>query len=346
MSSELQFNLEDYRVSFQSNKSISLESSYFFTEIDGNNWPVMTAENISLIKGKAKSGKTKLAYSFVRSIIEGVPLGSLNPRKDSKVTPILYFDTEQAEHHIQDSISSFFSGSNFIGEKNSAPVVFYHLRGISTKHRAAFIDQACEARPPKFVVIDGIRDLLGSINNEEKAARLADWLLQLTSKYGCHIVVILHENKQDSNSRGHLGSEIENKAECVLSVSMSKAGVMNVSNPKSRSIGIVPFQLRLNQRGIPVVYLNKEAITNPNLGESVNLKVRKAAKAMSFSRSDLEAFLKIQFEDLGLNTSDHFVREMIKKFKEDKMLFQEGTEGTRNTRYIFRPVLMIEGEQT
>ena len=47
---------------------------------------------------------------------------------------------------------------------------------------------------------------------------IASKLLKWTEEKNIHVVTVLHQNKNDGNARGHLGSELVNKAETVLSV--------------------------------------------------------------------------------------------------------------------------------
>jgi len=71
------------------------------------------------------------------------------------------------------------------------------------------------------VIIDGARDLVTSINNEEQATDVASRFLRWTEEKQVHLITILHQNKGDNNARGHLGTELINKAQTVLSVSKS-----------------------------------------------------------------------------------------------------------------------------
>jgi hypothetical protein len=67
-------------------------------------------------------------------------------------------------------------------------------------------------------VIDGIRDLILDINNPTQATTLIGDLMQWTSERDIHIQTVLHLNKGDDNTRGHIGTELNNKAETVLQV--------------------------------------------------------------------------------------------------------------------------------
>ena len=67
-----------------------------------------------------------------------------------------------------------------------------------------------------FVVIDGIRDLVYDINSPSEATCVISKLMQWTDEYQIHLHTILHQNKSDENARGHIGTEINNKAETVI----------------------------------------------------------------------------------------------------------------------------------
>lgn len=69
-----------------------------------------------------------------------------------------------------------------------------------------------------LIVIDGIRDLLTDINNPDQSTVLVTKLMQWTKVYNIHASVVLHENPGSDKLRGHLGTEVQNKAESVISI--------------------------------------------------------------------------------------------------------------------------------
>ena len=74
-----------------------------------------------------------------------------------------------------------------------------------------------------LVVIDGVVDLASKgVNDEEEATALASKLLQWTSSKNCHISIVLHENKNDRNAKGHLGAMLVQKAETTISLTKSE----------------------------------------------------------------------------------------------------------------------------
>jgi hypothetical protein len=67
---------------------------------------------------------------------------------------------------------------------------------------------------PDLVIFDGIRDVVGDINNYEEAQNTIGQLLKVASEYKTCIVCVLHQNKaaEDKTLRGALGTELQNKS--------------------------------------------------------------------------------------------------------------------------------------
>jgi len=227
----------------------------------GDQVPLCTLGNLSLLMGKAKSYKTFLMTSIVAAaicgrcgivVIKGLPAGK-----------VLYFDTEQSRHHLQRTIRRICKQT---GIDNPENLICYGLRPFTPSERIKIIEYLItNTTGLSFVVIDGIRDLLSKgINDEAESTELVSKFLKWTYEYNIHIATVLHQNKNDQNARGHVGTEIMNKAETVLSVSR---------DPKNKSIAIVTpeycrdidfesFFFVINHIGLPESFSMIETIDN------------------------------------------------------------------------------------
>ena len=58
-----------------------------------------------------------------------------------------------------------------------------------------------------LLIIDGIRDLMYDINSPSESTDLINLLMRWSSGYNLHIHTVLHLNKGDDNTRGHIGTE-------------------------------------------------------------------------------------------------------------------------------------------
>jgi hypothetical protein len=86
------------------------------------------------------------------------------------------------------------------------------------------------------VLIDGIGDLCADPNDSEEAFELVHELHQLAITFHCGIVTVLHENpgSEGGKTRGHLGSQLERKAETNLRLAKDKDGVTTIWAERAR----------------------------------------------------------------------------------------------------------------
>ena len=145
---------------------------------------------------------------------------------------------------------------------------FSHLRAIADPNqRRALIRYAIYNSPNLgLVIIDGIKDLMHDINNSAEATNLVGDLMQWTGEKNIHIQTVLHLNKGDDNARGHIGTELNNKAESVLLIAKdTKDADRSVVSPAViRSKAFAPFAFKLSEDdGICLPELDTEfAVTN------------------------------------------------------------------------------------
>ena len=80
------------------------------------------------------------------------------------------------------------------------------------------------------------------INSPGESTRIISKLMQWTDDRQIHIHTILHQNKGDENARGHIGTELNNKAETVLLVEKDK-GNSDISHVSAMHIRAMDFEL-------------------------------------------------------------------------------------------------------
>ncbi len=235
------------------NKPISYPP--YFMAIGGID--VTSFGNFSLLLGKPKSRKTFLAgllcsvFINQTSTIEGI--FSIN--KAHKIRAVVYIDTEQSIFHSQKVLDRIKKKS---GLKNLKNFRFHNLRPYNTSVRLAFLEYVLQnVHPNTVVIVDGLRDFVSSINDEQEAINLSNILLEATHKRNIHVIGILHENKYNNAARGHLGTELVNKAELVFSVS-KKGEFSTVKSEFSRGLDFEPFHFKIDDNELPIITKNIE----------------------------------------------------------------------------------------
>ena len=188
--------------------------------------------NFSASIGKAKSKKTFNVSAIVASALTNSTIlhyRSIFPEDKRKV---LYIDTEQGRYHCQNVLKRILRLANLPEDKEPDNLVMLALRKYSPKMRLAIVEHAIGTIPDLgLVIIDGIRDFLYDINSPGESTDIISRLMQWTDDRQIHIHTILHQNKNDENARGHIGTELNNKAETIMQAML--ASHRRKPNPKN-----------------------------------------------------------------------------------------------------------------
>ena len=203
--------------------------------------PVFSKGNISTIIGRQKAGKGFLNSLFISEIL-----------KDNENATVLICDTEQAKSHVIKAAKRIPRLLECETSDIKDRLKILKLRELPFGERMNVIEAAILEINPTFCVIDGARDLLGDINNSKESSELVGRLMKLSTDCNNHICVVLHMNKTDFNARGHLGTELLNKSETVISIMKDKrTKIMKVSPVDCRNIDFKEFFFKINNLGLP-----------------------------------------------------------------------------------------------
>lgn len=203
--------------------------------------------NISTFIGKAKSRKTFLLTMIAASVGAGNLYNKFICKGNYKIA---YFDTEQGRKRTQKVIRRILR----LSEKNKDRIKIFSLRKYGKDERIRMIDTYLEQYRPDLVFIDGVRDLVNDINDTKEADAKSDMMMRWSEIYDCHIAVVLHQNKGDNNARGHIGSELMNRSETVISATRTKGSeYTDVSGEFVRDLPFEDFQFFVNEDGLPQI---------------------------------------------------------------------------------------------
>ena len=296
-----------------------------------------TLGNFSMVKGKAKSKKSFFINMAISAAVsKGLIQNKIrSPLKDD-FNQVLYFDTEQSEWHVQKAVKRICSQ---IGVGIPSNLNTYNLRKLSPSERLKLIEYAIENTPNLgFVVIDGIRDLVTSINDEAEASNIASKLLKWTEEYNIHIVVVLHENPGSDKARGHIGTELMNKAETVIALQVDKSDdkISTVTAGFCRNKSFKPFAFEITDEGLPKIiedYViqskSKKGFDVLTLSQSdkFTLLQKVFENREGFQHSELVSQIKIVLDNKYQGTKgkgQSKIKQLITESKNDGWLIQDG----------------------
>lgn len=210
------------------------------TIISINDVPIGTQGNLLCITGSEGSGKSNYSNSLIAGAINTAQLNvdilgtTVSPNKNNKT--ILLYDTEQSEVQLYKNFLNIQKRSKRV----DMPVSFkaYCLTGMSRVERMQAIVQSMDKYYYEggihLVIIDGIADLISSVNDEMESIRIVDELYRLAAIYKTCIVCVLHFVPSGLKLRGHLGSELQRKAAAIVSI--EKDSTPNISVIKALKV--------------------------------------------------------------------------------------------------------------
>lgn len=247
---ELKLKLESFKIK-ANDKYEKPKVAWSYRSNDSDDFkPIGTIDNFSLVIGKAKAKKSFFIGMAVSTALSKEALhGRFKSNLSEEKNEVLYFDTEQSNYHVHLALKRICKQVNITEPEN---LHVYGLRKLSSEERLELIQFAINDNPKAgFVVIDGIKDLINSINDEVEASKMANNLLRWTEDNHIHIVTVLHQNKGDNNARGHIGTELINKAETVLTVTVDSTNenISIVEPQQCRNKPFDTFAFKINESG-------------------------------------------------------------------------------------------------
>ena len=255
---------------------------------------MFSRKNISTIGGKAKSRKTFLIVLLAADFLENADGG------------VLIVDTEMALAHTYKTARRVHRLMEWDTRRNNDRLTVLSLREEAPSVRAGILSKEIEARRPGLVFLDGVRDIVNDFNNVAESTQTVGMLMKLSSEFDCHICSVLHENKGNGQLRGHLGTEVINKSETVLSVTNNGDSSM-VEPVYTRNTPFDAFSFRVND-GLP------EYCGTP-VKPAKEDKIRKVfeiilADEVTLSYSDLRSKV-MEFECIALSTAKRRIEAAV-----------------------------------
>lgn len=303
-----------------------------------------TLGNFSAVIGKAKSKKTFFVTMAIATAIKNdIIYNKIKASLPEDRQRILHFDTEQSKDHVQKVV---IRATNIA--ETSYPKHFdsFGLRSLNPRDRVEVIDYALKTiNNIGLVVIDGIRDLVNDINSPEEATQIVSRLMKWSEEKNIHILVALHQNKGDNNARGHLGTEIINKAETVISVTKdSKDPDISIVEPEfCRDKEFPPFAFKIDSNGMPFILDDwqpikdgKKLLTPFDTHKETHFKILKEI----FRRTEKPQYgqlveeIKYSFQQHGIKGGDNKAKEWIKYYENQSMISKSKESGNKYPIYI------------
>lgn len=248
-----------------------------------NGTPCFARGELVAVTGKAKSGKTYLNSLLMAACAGEGRLGL--SRISEKPLRVVWIDTEQSEDTTCEILRDRIGAMTGQRPDDTLYHVF-NLRKVNWQDRMLMVLSAIAICQPDLVIFDGIRDVVGDINDYTEAQNTIGQLLRVASEYHTCIVCVLHQNKavEDKTLRGALGTELQNKSfetyECSKDQDTRIFTIRQIATRKYDMPNKIQFCL--DKAGLPVLCQNVEA-------DEVELDVREVFRQSLMGHSEMRA---------------------------------------------------------
>jgi hypothetical protein len=183
---------------------------------------IATPGNLSTVSAAAKTGKSAVIGAMLSATMTP-PDGEADNfgivAATANTGPVLHFDTEQADFDHDLLLRSAMRRAE--ADTLSANIHSFWLKGKTPTECRTAIRMLCQyfARDTgklHSVFIDGVADLVDDVNQQDECNALVSELEAMAVRYKCPFITVIHQNPGSQKTRGHLGSQLERKAESNL----------------------------------------------------------------------------------------------------------------------------------
>ena len=225
--------------------------------------PILLRENlgiifpntITVIQGKKGVHKSRLTETICTCFLN---VNSSNTqigfrREFLKKPMLLYVDTERNQNdQLPFSMQQIRRKSGYPIDFNPPHFDFISLVDISRKERFETLKSYIQLKQNEFpdyqyvIILDVVTDCIENFNDPRESLKLIDLMNELVNQHEVTFLCVIHENPGGEKARGHLGTEIINKASQVIQIAFEG---------DSKELIILKFLHSRNTRQIEPVYV-------------------------------------------------------------------------------------------
>ncbi|MDD3878150.1 MAG: toprim domain-containing protein [Bacteroidales bacterium] len=242
-----------------------------------NEMPVFYPNTINVIQGKAGMHKSRLAQIISSALLKknDEEDSLLGFKKDfSKSYAICYVDTERNHsEQLPYALQQIQIKAGYNIEEHPENFDYISLLEFERKMRFDVLNEYLEHLRTKykrhiFIILDVITDCVYNFNDPKDSMALIDMMNISINHYDVTFLCVIHENPGSADkARGHLGTEIMNKASTVIQVGYERdrdrkeTDLIKVAYLKCRSTRkYYPFFAKYSETDSSLVLVEGEAL--------------------------------------------------------------------------------------
>lgn len=332
---------------------------------------VIYPRTITVIQGQTGVHKSRLAATICSSLLrlptcENDLLG-FNQDGCSDFHTVLYVDTERnLDEQLPYALQQIQVKAGYNKEDHPENFQYLSLLQIPRAERFPALNECLaftrqSTLRPLFVVLDVTTDCISNFNDPVDSLQLIDMLNLAISKHNVSFLCIIHENPGSNlKARGHLGTEISNKASTVIQVGFKKdsegadTDLLEVKYLKCRQSERYPsFYVKYSKDSNGLIMAGTDEVSSlvkpktknlhpSEMPKDLHIKILKRAFEQNPKqrRAELLVQIKLLFGANKLEIGESKVKSFMTYYENEKWIKQEGTAGTVNSKYTLATELV------
>lgn len=195
-----------------------------------NGKAIIFPNTINVIQGQAGVHKSRLAQTICAAFLkkESCMNKHLGFERQTDVPAIVYIDTERnLKEQFPFALQKIQLDAGYaISEE---PKDYYYTSILAVNREDRFIalneylrDVRKRTEKHLFIVLDVTTDCISDFNKTEKSMELIDLMNVAINEHDATFLCVIHENPKSDKARGHLGTEMMNKATTHMQVGYEK----------------------------------------------------------------------------------------------------------------------------
>ncbi len=174
-----------------------------------------------MFSGRPKAGKSKYVAGGIAAAISSQEVFSMSIKLPKNKEKVAHFDTEQGKYShykMMQLVTKLASIESLPPNFNS-----YRCRSVAPAQIMALIEYYLKVNPDcGLVFLDGLLDMVDSMNDEKHSSYIKRWLKRITEEYNVLLAGVIHRGFSSDKSIGQIGSEGERAAQTVLLIEKNK----------------------------------------------------------------------------------------------------------------------------
>lgn len=180
---------------------------------------------LQVITGHRKNGKSFFMVQLMAAALSSRKLGGLKLNTGEGIPReprVLYIDTEMEIENSSLELKRVHALNDY--DLNTRHPRFWALwlSAESPEDRWGMVKQAIEEVNPDLVMLDGIRDVVRDINDQEASSLILAEMSKIARDHNLSFWTAIHYNDTNDKMRGWIGTELGNKATDIFEVTKEK----------------------------------------------------------------------------------------------------------------------------